>query len=104
MEYIPLETTDDFLFNGVAAIVSDKYIVTIGHQSEDVCLFSREGKALTRIHRVGNGPGEYKDIATVDVNWENGELYLKEMNRQKFTSIRWMARSSVRFLIPKIYG
>ncbi|WMI92980.1 6-bladed beta-propeller [Bacteroides fragilis] len=83
VEYIPLETTDDFLFNGVAAIVSDKYIVTIGHQSEDVCLFSREGKALTRIHRVGNGPGEYKDIATIDVNWENGELYLKEMNRQK---------------------
>ena len=59
VEYIPLETTDDFLFNGVAAIVSDKYIVTIGHQSEDVCLFSREGKALTRIHLMGNGPFEY---------------------------------------------
>ena len=83
ISYIPLETNDEFLFDGSVEVVTDQYVITKGHRGNDVCFFSRQGKALNRIHRVGNGPGEYKDIGSIDVNPANGELYLKEMNRQQ---------------------
>lgn len=83
ISYIPLETNDEFLFDGSVEVVTDQYVITKGHRGNDVCFFSRQGKALNRIHRVGNGPGEYKDIGSMDVNPANGELYLKEMNRQQ---------------------
>ena len=74
ISYIPLETNDEFLFDGSVEVVTDQYVITKGHRGNDVCFFSRQGKVLNRIHRVGNGPGEYKDIGSIDVNPANGEL------------------------------
>ena len=64
ISYIPLETNDEFLFDGSVEVVTDQYVITKGHRGNDVCFFSRQGKVLNRIHRVGNGPGEYKDIGS----------------------------------------
>lgn len=55
ISYIPLETNDEFLFDGSVEVVTDQYVITKGHRGNDVCFFSRQGKALNRIHRVGNG-------------------------------------------------
>lgn len=55
ISYIPLETNDEFLFDGSVEVVTDQYVITKGHRGNDVCFFSRQGKVLNRIHRVGNG-------------------------------------------------
>lgn len=47
ISYIPLETNDEFLFDGSVEVVTDQYVITKGHRGNDVCFFSRQGKHST---------------------------------------------------------
>ena len=61
IEYIPLETTDDVLIGGITTNfdISDNYIVLVCNHQGQVFLFSRDGRFINRVGRLGQGPGEY---------------------------------------------
>ena len=76
IEYIPLETNENMLFQGTIAAVSDKGMLGMSQQEGKLFLFDRSGKAKNFICRKGDGPEEYNDIQNVDVDWQRGEIYV----------------------------
>lgn len=56
IEYIPLETNEEMLFQGTIAAVSDKGILGVSQQGGKLFLFDRDGKAKNLICRKGDGP------------------------------------------------
>ena len=56
VEYIPLETTNEFLCQGnIWAVSKNVIIATNFNFSGDIFLFDRQGKALKKINRKGQG-------------------------------------------------
>ena len=60
VEYIPLETTDEFLNQGIVLAIG-KEIMLLGNHMNDgnIFVYDRMGKGLNKINRMGRGPGEY---------------------------------------------
>ena len=90
VEYIPLETTDDFVSMGFIQdigkeIILDRTLLSSGLISE-ILLFDKTGKGLRKIDRRGQGPEEYVIIGTtVLLDEENNEIYVNASSpRQMF--------------------
>jgi len=85
VEYIPLETTDDFVCQGVVrAINKDFIIITNSNQINDgdIFVYDRKGKGLTKINRKGQGDEEYTSALHVTLlDEENNEMFINEPNR-----------------------
>ena len=79
LEYIPLETGDDCLVGESIRdiIVTSAYIFITGPLGlGSFCYaFSRDGKFVGEIGSVGQGPGEYKFIASLSIDEKNQSLY-----------------------------
>ena len=68
LEYIPLETGNECLLDDRMSffVVTATHIFIAGNR---LCYaFSRDGRFLTRIGRVGQGPGEYNMIGEIFVD------------------------------------
>ena len=89
-EYIPLETNDNCLIGAVyRMLVTSSHIFIqgyVGGGSPGVILpggatrcyaFGRDGRFLCEIGRVGQGPGEYQNIAGLCVDENNQLLYIE---------------------------
>lgn len=84
VEYIPLETTDEFLTQGLVRDVSKEYILVTNRNSDgDIFIFDRKnGKGLRKINRQGQGAEEYPRINEVILDESNGEIFvMSEGNR-----------------------
>ena len=66
VEYIPLETSDEFLTEGVILASGEKYILVKNSSNDgNIYLFDRTGKGVRVINHKGNGPGEYTNYNDV---------------------------------------
>ena len=78
--YIPLETTDESLVklsSGSKMIVTDQYIF-IGEDLSPILCFDRgTGKFLRNIGSIGQGPGEYRNPAEMEVDAEAKRIYIR---------------------------
>lgn len=60
----PLETTDDCLIGEVTKLICQNNLIYIAdNTSKSIFVFDMSGKLQTRVHAVGNGPGEYTNIS-----------------------------------------
>lgn len=58
VEYIPLETNDEFINQGCVQAVGDKYIIVTNYRKDgDIFVYDRSGKAIRKINRKGQGGG-----------------------------------------------
>ena len=80
---IPLETTDDCLIGNITdlRLVGDTLVVVDGYKSKQVYLFNRDGKFLSKIGSVGDGPGEYGQITQATANSDGIEIFDMQSNR-----------------------
>ena len=63
VEYIPLETNDEFINQGFVQDVGEKYILVKNRKNAgDVFVYDRKGKALHKFNRKGQGAEEYVNI------------------------------------------
>jgi hypothetical protein len=77
VEYIALETNDDFLNQGVVLDIGKKIILVKNHINDgNIFVYDRGGKALRKINRKGQGGEEYTYIYNVILDEENGEMYV----------------------------
>lgn len=79
VEYVRLETSDDFLTAGFVLEVSDHYVVSRNTNifSGDFYLFDRQtGKGVAHLNRKGQGGEEYTNLLDLLVDEQAGELYL----------------------------
>ena len=83
VKYIPLETTDDALFNGTLVHLSSQGIAGLNPKGGDILLFDGNGKVITSFNHMGQGPNEYNKIYHLDVDWKQKEVYVQDNFRQK---------------------
>ena len=77
VEYIPLETTDEFLTQGLVMTVGKEIILIENRVNDgDIFIFDRNGKALRKINRKGQGGEEYIYINQIVLDENNNELFV----------------------------
>lgn len=66
VEYIPLETTDEFLCMGsLWGVGKDVIVATNFNGDGNIFIFDRKGKALKKINRKGQGNEEYSSYSRI---------------------------------------
>lgn len=77
VEYIPLETTDEFITQGAVLSISDKYILIKNYVNDgNIYVFDRKtGKGIRKINRKGQGGEEYAFIVSAAMDEDNEEIF-----------------------------
>lgn len=78
VEYIPLETNNEFVTQGVVMAIGNKLIIVKNWTKEgDIYVFDRKtGKALRKINKMGKGPEEYSHLTDIVLDEQNNELFV----------------------------
>ena len=84
VEYIALETNDDFLNQGVVLDIG-KNIILVKNQVNDgdIFVYNRTGKALRKINRKGQGGEEYNIISNIILDEDNEEMFVNDIIKTK---------------------
>ncbi len=85
VEYVPLETSDEFLTRGHVGDVGEKYIVVMNNYAEgDIFLFDRHtGRGVRKINHLGQGPGEYSQVLGLVLDEKSNELFVNDPGSKK---------------------
>ena len=78
VEYIALETNDEFLNQGVVIAIGKEIIAVKNNVGDgDIFIYNRNGKALRKINRKGRGGEEYTYISGITLDEDNEEMFIK---------------------------
>ena len=84
VEYIALETNDDFINQGfVQAIGKEVILVKNRNDNGDIFVYDRNGKALRKINRKGQGGEEYNFILKIVLDEDNNEMFINSHSTRK---------------------
>lgn len=83
VEYIPLETTDEFLTKGVVKAVGREVLLVTNQGDGDIFVYDRTGKGLRKINRMGQGGEEYTQATEIILDEENNEMFVKDHPARK---------------------
>ena len=84
VEYIALETNDEFLTQGeLLAIGKDIILVKNSIDDGDIFVYDRNGKALRKINRKGQGGEEYIYILGIVLDEDNNEMFINSHSTKK---------------------
>lgn len=83
VEYIPLETTAEFITLGYLQAIGKDLMIVRNKMAADgnIFLYDRKGKAVRKINRRGQGNGEYTATNGIILDEENGELFVGNMQK-----------------------
>lgn len=84
VEYVALETTDEFLTQGLVQDVGKQYLlVTNRNKDGDIFIFDRKtGKGVRKINRQGQGAEEYARITGIILDESNEEIFVKSLGNK----------------------
>ncbi len=72
ISFIPLETSDECLISNISRIIfANNQFYILDKKSNLIHIFSREGRFINSLDKVGQGPGEYVKIHSFIVAGEN---------------------------------
>ena len=85
VEYVPLETNDEFINKGwVKAVGKNLLAIVNGGTDGDIFLYDRTtGKGIRKINRKGQGGEEYTQITQIALDEEQNEMFIVDYPRQK---------------------
>ncbi|WP_080902608.1 6-bladed beta-propeller [Parabacteroides sp. Marseille-P3160] len=85
VEYLALETKDDFLCQGFVQDIGEKIILVTNRQINDgdIFVYNRNGKALRKINRKGQGGEEYTYITNIILDEDKDEMYVHDHQIKK---------------------
>ena len=84
VEYVALETNDDFLNQGFVLDIGKKFILVKNRINDgNIFIYDRAGKALRKINRKGQGPEEYTFILDITLDEDNEEMFVNDTFGQK---------------------
>ena len=79
VEYIPMETNDEFVNQGVVQAVGEKFIIVTNYVSDgNIFVYDRSGKAIRKINRKGQGGEEYISCRSITLDEESEELFVND--------------------------
>ena len=77
VEYIALETNDDFLTQGDVLAIGKEFLLVRNLNSDgDIFAFDRNGAGLRKFNRLGRGPKEYLAVSNLMLDEDNGEIFV----------------------------
>ena len=76
VEYIALETNDEFVNQGIVLDIGKKFILVKNRRGGDIFVYDRNGKALRKINRQGQGGEEYLRPDNVILDEDNEEIFV----------------------------
>lgn len=107
VEYVALETTDSSLLTSMCAnfCISDKYIVTSDMYTGDIFFFTRSGKFVRKVNRLGNGPEEYSYLQDMVADFETEECFVYDLYKKKVDiySFEGIYKRSIPWMIANLY-
>lgn len=85
VEYIPLETNDEFVTQGNVMAIGRRYIIVKNWANDgNIFVFDRKtGKGLRKINRKGQGAEEYTFINGIVLDEENNEIFVNSTPTKK---------------------
>ena len=86
VEYIVLETNDEFLNQGFVWAIGKNHLLVTNQSvyvSGDIFVYDRTGKALQKFNRKGQGPEEYLLSFGLMLDEENNEIYVHSLPEKK---------------------
>ena len=83
VEYIVLETNDDFVNRGWVKAIGKEYMVVDGANEGEIFIYDRNGKALRKINRKGQGNEEYIFYTKIILDEDKGEIFVDDYNKIK---------------------
>lgn len=84
VEYIPLGTNDEFVNQGYVNAIGEKYIIVTNYREDgDIFVYDRNGKAIRKINRKGQGGEEYISCLKIILDEENEELFINDFLARK---------------------
>lgn len=84
VEYIPMETNDEFVNQGYVNAIGEKYIIVTNYREDgDIFVYNRKGKAIRKINRKGQGGEEYIYCGGVTLDEDNEELFINDSYAKK---------------------
>lgn len=84
VEYIPLETTDEFINQGFVQEIGKEIILVINRTDDgNIYVYDRTGKALRKINRKGQGGEEYTYITKIILDEDNNEILVHDHHIKK---------------------
>ena len=105
VEYIPLETSDEFLTEGVILASGEKYILVKNSSNDgNIYLFDRTGKGVRVINHKGNGPGEYTNYNDVLLDEANDEFLVGDLLQHKMFVYNMKGKFKRSFSFPEESG
>lgn len=79
VEYIALETKEDFLNQGFVQAIGEEIILVRNRNSDgDIFVYDRKGKALRKINRKGQGGEEYTYITNITLDEDKNEMFVND--------------------------
>ena len=82
VEYIALESTDEFLCQGIVQAIGKEIILVKNVINDgDIFIFDRNGKGLRKFNRKGLGSEEYIFNLSAFIDDNSGEIYIDEIIR-----------------------
>lgn len=79
VEYIPLETTDEFITHGIVEAVGKDILLVRNRNDGNIFVFDRKtGKGLRKINRLGQGAEEYTGISGIILDEDNNEMFVTD--------------------------
>lgn len=79
VEYVPLETTDQFLTKGMVMDVGKDILVVSNAREGDIMLFDRRtGQGVKKINHRGQGAEEYLLLVNLILDEKNGEMFAND--------------------------
>lgn len=85
IEYIPLETNDQFVNQGIVQCIGKAHIVVknINNGDGNIYIYDKTGKALRLINRKGLGGEEYSNVSKIILDESNNEIYIHDHFQRK---------------------
>ena len=80
VEYVVLETSDDFLCQGLVDDIGEDFIIVRNNIPDgNIFVFDRKGQAIRKINRAGQGPEEYSRYCIfggIRLDEDNNEMFV----------------------------
>lgn len=83
VEYVPLETTDEFLTNGIVKAIGKNVLLVTSRGNGDIFIFDRNGKGLRKINRMGQSGEEYSQVTSITLDEDRNEMYVTDYPARK---------------------
>lgn len=86
VEYVPLETNEEFINQGVVLDITKKYILVKNENrinDGNIFLYDRTGKAIRKINRKGQGGEEYISLYGAILDEANEEMFINDILGRK---------------------